>query len=218
MQYLRYFIYLAWNWDLKLAFFVLRHEIRGEKKYGQHTIGIDFLKNLNKAETLHASVSQPINYYTAELLFAQTYLEDVAGTILDMGCGKGRVFGIAAHYGFKHIIGIDFSQTLCATAAKNAANLMEKFNDVNIEVVCADAALYEIPPAVTTIFLFNPFDDFIMRKMLNRLQESIRRYPRNIKILYANPVCKKLFTDAGFTETYYFKKMNYLEGSVLETV
>lgn len=218
MGYLKYFFYLAWNWNLRLACFVTYREIRGEKKYGQNTVGTDDLKkDINKDELLHASMYQPINYYTAEQLFDQTYLEDTQGSLLDMGCGKGRIFGVGAAYHFKHIIGIDFSKKLCGDAGINAGAIMSKYKDLTIEVVCANAAEYLIPPTVTTIFLFNPFDHTVMRKMLDRLKESLAEKPRPIKILYANPVCKSLFTEAGFVETLYFKKLTYLEGSVLES-
>ncbi len=217
MKFIIYFFYLSWNWNLRLAWFVLYHEIKGEKKYQQKTIGIDNLKKeIPEAELEHASVYQPINYYTAEMLLEQTYLEDTQGTLLDMGCGKGRIFGIGAAYHFKHIIGVDFSQSLCNYAQKNAEIIMSANKSVQIEITCADAGTYSIPITVTTIFLFNPFDSFVMRKMLQRLKESLQKKPRPIKVLYANPVCKNLFTEAGFIETYYFKKLTYLEGCVLE--
>lgn len=217
MQFFKYFIYIAWNWNLRLACFVIYHEILGEKKYQHKTTGIDDLKKEMAAEILeHASVYQPINYYTAEKLFEQTYLEDIQGSLLDMGCGKGRVFGIGAAYGFKHIIGVDFSQNLCDDACTNAKIIMAANPSVSIEVCFANAGDYTIPVTVSTLFLFNPFDNFVMRKMLQRLKESVLKKPRPIKILYANPVCKNLFIQAGFIETFYFKKLNYLEGCVLE--
>ena len=218
MEYFKYFFYLAWNWNLRLACFVLYHELRGEKKYQQKTIGLnDLKKEISPEARLHASVYQPINYYTAEKLFNQTYLEDTEGTLLDMGCGKGRIFGIGAAYKFSRIIGVDFSHVLCADARTNSESLMAKYEALLIETICADAAEYTIPTTVTTIFLFNPFDNLIMQKMLQRLKESIAEKPRPVKILYANPVCKNLFLKAGFIETFYFKKMTFLEGSVLES-
>ncbi|MEO7312491.1 MAG: class I SAM-dependent methyltransferase [Chitinophagaceae bacterium] len=217
MEYISYFFYLAWNWNLRLACFVVYHELKGEKKYLQHTIGINNLKTeVTEEQRAHASIYQPINYYTAERLFDQTYLEDLEGSLLDMGCGKGRIFGIGAMYGFRHIIGVDFSPTLCSAARTNAKKLMAVNDNIIIEVICADAVSYMIPDSVTTIFLFNPFDHSVMRKMLGQLNESLKRKARPIKVLYANPVCKNLFTEAGFSETFYFKKFIYLEGSVLE--
>src|SRR5688572_3346622 len=38
---------------------------------------------------------------------------------LDIGSGKGRVLLIASQYGFRKIVGIEFSPELCAIARKN---------------------------------------------------------------------------------------------------
>lgn len=217
MAYVKYFFYLAWNWNLQLAFFIIYYEIWGEKKYKQKTIGTDDLKkSIPEEQRLHASIYQPINYYTAQKLFDQISPQDRMGVLLDMGCGKGRIFGIGRVYGFKNMFGIDFSTTLCMLAQQNATKVQSINRDINIEVICADVGEYAIPKSVTILFLFNPFDDFIMRKMLQRLKESLAIAPRSIKILYANPIHKQSIIEAGFVEIYYFKKMKYLEGSILE--
>lgn len=213
---LRYFFYLAWNWSFRLAFFIIRHEIRGEKKYGVQTIGVDELQNIPKAKREHASIYQPINYYTAETLFNQLFLEDIEGDLLDLGCGKGRIFAVGAAYDFKKIIGVEFSETLCRQAQQTAQKVMQLHFNVTVKVVCQDAATYSIPGSVTTIFLFNPFDAVILEKVIEQINKSQQLHPRPIKILYANPVWKKALQSAGFIETFYFQEMTYLEGSVLE--
>jgi SAM-dependent methyltransferase len=213
---LRYFLYLAWNWSFRLALFIIRHEVRGEKEYGVRTIGVDELQSLSSEKRKHASIYQPINYYTAEMLFDQLHLEDVEGDLLDLGCGKGRVFAIGAAYKFKKIIGVEFSEKLHSDAVHTAEKVMNLYNDVTVEVLLQDAGTYAIPATVTTIFMFNPFDAVVMENVVERIDESQRLYPRPIKILYANPVWKKVLESAGFVETFYFQKMTYLEGSVLE--
>jgi len=214
---LRYFFYLAWNWDTRLALFIIKHEWRGEKKYGIRTSSVDDLRNSMPPEKrLHASIYQPINYYAAEQLFEQVIVSDLRGSLLDIGCGKGRIFAVGAAYGFKKITGIEFSEKLCIDALATAQKTAQKYKDVSIEIICRDAADYIIPGDVTTIFLFNPFDATVMLEVIKQINESQLLAPRPIKILYANPVCKKLFTDTGFVETFHFKKMIYLEGSILE--
>lgn len=214
---LHYFFYLAWNWDLRLALFIIRHEWNGEKKYGIRTSSIDDLKSsLPPEKRLHASIYQPINYYMAERLFDQVYSKERQGSLLDIGCGKGRIFAVGAAYGFKKITGVEFSQNLCIDALATAQKTARQYSDVTIEVICRDAGNYPIPADITTIFLFNPFDATVMREVIKQINESQRLAPRPITILYANPVCKKLFLDAGFVETFHFQKMIYLEGSILK--
>lgn len=215
LLYTRYFFYLAFNWNFRLAWFIIRHEIHGEKKYGIHTTGIDDLsKSVSADEREHASIYQPVNYYTAEMLMNKLDKDDTDGSFLDVGCGKGRVLAIAAANGFKDIIGIDFSAQLCHEAIQQSDAIEEKYPDAQITIECEDAREYPIPGEVTVIFMFNPFDDLVMQDFLTQVKASLQLHPRKLKIFYANPVCRKLLLDAGFSEIFNFKKLKYLEGSV----
>jgi hypothetical protein len=60
MKYLKYFFYIATNWNISIAWHIIRNEIRGEKKYGINTTGADNLKSLEKryfsCHHLHACI------------------------------------------------------------------------------------------------------------------------------------------------------------------
>ncbi|SFD23057.1 Methyltransferase domain-containing protein [Chitinophaga sp. CF118] len=212
MKYLRYFLYVAWHWGLDLAIFIVKHEIRGEKKYGISTIGLDNLsETISKEDRAHVSTYEPVNYYTSGWLFDQ--LQSTDTTFLDVGCGRGRVLVIAAAYGFKNIIGIDFSQKLCDEAT---LAFKTRYPDRSVTITCADARQYNIPDTVGVIFLFNPFDAIVMSEFIQKVDESLTRKNRPLKVLYANPQCKELWLDAGFKETASFVKKRYLKGCVLE--
>lgn len=215
MKYLRYFLYVAWHWGLNLAIFIIKHEIRGEKKYGISTIGLDSLSGtVSKEDHGHVSTYEPVNFYTAGWLFDQ--LKNTNTTFLDVGCGRGRVLVIAAAYGFKNIIGIDFSQKLCNEAAAVCTAIQDKYPGRSVTIICADARRYDIPDSVGVIFLFNPFDASVMSGFIQKVAESLARKKRPLKILYANPQCKDLWLEAGFKETASFVKKRHLKGSVLE--
>ena len=53
MRYLLYFFYLEWYWGFRLAQFIIRHEISGEKKYGIHTIGFGNLPLLYRPKIVN---------------------------------------------------------------------------------------------------------------------------------------------------------------------
>jgi len=217
MRYLLYFLYLEWYWGFRLASFVIRYEISGEKKYGIRTIGLDNLKGILSAEDRkHISLYEPVNYYTSSRLFDYLQPADLRTTLLDVGCGKGRLLAMGAAYGFSDIIGIDLSKKLCDAADKVCRTVKSKYPDTSIRVECADARHYNIPETVSVIFLFNPFDEVVMAEFIRKVHESLDRKTRPLKILYANPQCKQQWLDAGFTETASFVKMRYLQGSVLE--
>ncbi len=217
MRYLLYFLYLEWYWGFRLANFIIRHEISGEKKYSIRTIGI---KNLSGAVSMedrkHLNRYEPLNYYTSCRLFNYLQPDDITTTFLDVGCGKGRLLAMGAAYGFSNIIGIDFSKKLCDAATRVCRGIKTKYPDTSITIECADARHYRIPETIGVLFLFNPFDAVVMEKFIEKVSESLSRKNRPLKVLYANPQCKQQWLQAGFKETASFVKLRYLQGCVLE--
>jgi hypothetical protein len=55
-----------------------------------------------------------------------------------------------------------------------------------------------------------------MEPLAIRTAEHLKKFPRRLWLLYANPVHKSCWIAVGFKEVKHFKKMRYLEGSVLE--
>lgn len=215
-RYIQYFFYIGTNWNWYIALVLIKHEIKGEKKYGINTTGADELKKLHKKgiDISHATMYMPVSYQLLE----ETLLQ-IPGTtkkhFFDIGCGKGRAMCVATHYGFTKISGIDFSKEFCDAATANLVQTKEKLPAINFSVTESDATVTPIPDDVDCIFLFNPFDEMIMKKVVEHIKESINRKPREIHVIYANPLYKKLFIENGFTEIYYRKNLNYFEISIL---
>jgi SAM-dependent methyltransferase len=214
--YIKYFFFLAWNWNFSIAWYIILQEIKGEKKYGIRTTGADELKRLEKMgiDISHATIYMPVSY---ELLrdILQQLKPGTYHHFLDIGCGKGRALCVAAHHGFKKLTGIDFSKELSDAAKENLARTGEKIPGISFSIVHNDAFYFDIPPDADCIFLFNPFDETIMSGVAENINKSLAENPRNINIIYANPLHKEYFTKVGFKETWYCKKMQYLEASIL---
>jgi SAM-dependent methyltransferase len=196
---------------------MIKQEIKGEKKYGINTTGADELLKLEKQgiDISHATIYMPVSYTLLEEIFEQLPTT-VRNHFLDMGCGKGRALCIAAHEGFKKVTGLDFARDLCEEAKENLAITKQKFPALEYKVINNDAFYFEIPDDLDCIFLFNPFDEIIMSAVVNNIFSSLQNTPRKIRIIYVNPLHKDLFLKAGYKETWYSKKMKYLEASILE--
>jgi predicted RNA methylase len=195
---------------------VIWHEWKGERLYGGQTTGIYSLKkDVPEIDRLHASVYQPVNFYTALRLMSTLDDADKKGSLLDAGCGLGRLFFLAGAMGFRSAYGIDISPLLCHLAIAQADAAEQRYQHITISVECVNATYFEIPDDVSVIFMFNPFDATIMKAHLKQVMRSLKRRPRTLKVLYANPVHKSVWLEAGFEEIYHFSKMKYLEGSVL---
>ncbi len=191
---------------MALAFFIVKREIAGERKYRINTTGTDNLKGIMPAEErVHATMYEPVNYFTAEWLMDRVTEEEKKTGFLDVGCGKGRVLAIASAYGFASVTGIEISPRLIKAIPPDRCTIH-----------CIDARHYDIPDHIGVIFLFNPFDEIVMKAFIGKVMESLRRNSRPMKVLYANPRCRQLWLDAGFEETEAVVKMTFLQGCVLE--
>ena len=214
-QYISYFFYNAINWSLWLAFFVLYHDIRGAFKYGIHTFSPVNLKKLTiqKGETNKASRYEAVNFYLLETLLENFRKLSPVNSIVDLGCGKGRVLVVAAHYGFINITGIDFAAELCQEAAKNIEKVKSKFPQVNWNIINSSVEDYEIKSHDSVFFMFNPFTDEIIRIFLNKLEISCKQNPRTTYFLYASPLYKELLTNNGY-EIVFQKRILHLQGII----
>ena len=217
LYYFKYFYFIARNWNIKLAAFSVYHEIKGEKKYRIDTVRINNLQSEHiESENLsHASIYQATNYFLMERAFAYLKEEKVNAGLVDFGCGKGRVLAVAAYHGFKSITGIDFSRTLCIEAEENIQKVKSFFPDTEIKVICDDATHYTIEKDKNCFFFFNPFDEIVMLKVVKKLLSFLKESNKKIYIVYINPLHKEIFLSAGFEEEYFFRKMEYLEFSIL---
>lgn len=217
LTYIKYFYFLFINWDIRIAWYMIRQEIEGEKKYGINTTGADELHKLEKQgiDISHATIYMPVSYSLLEEIFEQLPAS-IRNHFLDMGSGKGRALCVAAHKGFKQVTGLDFSKTLCNAAIENLTKTKEQIPTFNFKVINNDAFYFEIPDDVDCIFFFNPFDEIIMSAVVNNIFSSLQNNPRKISIIYVNPMHKDLFLKAGYAETWHSKKMKYIEAVILE--
>ena len=216
-SYIKYFFYLAINWNVKIASYIIVQEIKGEKKYGITTTGADELKSLEKngIEIDHATIYMPVNYGILEDIFQQLKIKE-SSHFLDIGCGKGRAICVAANKGFAKVSGIDFSKEFCFAAEKNLNITKQKFPQLQFKIINNDAFYFEIPNDVDFIFMFNPFDEIIMDAVAENILESFELAPRTITLIYANPLYKQELLEVGFKETYHTQKMKYLEAVILK--
>lgn len=111
--------------------------------------------------------------------------EDV---FLDLGCGKGRVLLEAAeHYPFRRVIGVESEPQLAEFARALLGENRRRLKDTQWEVVTTDAVEYEIPDDVTVAYLFDPFTGPVFDAVISRLEQSVDRRPRSLRIVYLVP-------------------------------
>jgi hypothetical protein len=118
---------------------------------------------------------------------------------IDFGSGKGRALLVASNFPFKRVIGVEFAPALHAIAQKNIytyRNPAQKCTDLQSE--CVDAALYPIPEDPIVFFFYHPFEQQIMVKVLDNIRRSFEGHPREMYLLYHNPVLSSFLDGTGF--------------------
>jgi SAM-dependent methyltransferase len=115
---------------------------------------------------------------------------------IDLGSGKGRALLLASRLPFKEIIGVELSATLHRVACRNIQVFRDERQRCHrIRSVCQDAASFEFPSENAVIYLFNPFGESVIREVLSRIEDSLRRFPRTLYILYLKPVHRHVFDE-----------------------
>jgi hypothetical protein len=58
---------------------------------------------------------------------------------------------------------------------------------------------FYFPLEPLVVFLYNPFEGVVMRKVVERVRQTHVENPRPIFILYVNPVLEKVWIEGGFS-------------------
>ena len=113
---------------------------------------------------------------------------------VDLGSGKGRALLLASQFPFKQIIGVELSAQLHQIACRNIHIYRDDQQQCyEIRSVCEDASRYEIPSENIVFYLFNPFDEQVMRAVLTNIEASVPDHPRHIYVAYLKPVHRRIF-------------------------
>lgn len=177
-----------------LAAYSLLYDLYYDIIYGYDTyswVPVDKL-DVEEVQKEHAVIYQATRVIPLRKLFKKLKIPKEY-SFVDIGCGKGRVLLIAAEYGFKKIKGIEFSSNLTSIAEKNISKYktITKSN-TNFDVVTIDAAEYKFNDIEDVFFLFNPFDEVILKKVLDNIYESLKQHNRRVWMIYANAVHREL--------------------------
>jgi len=109
-------------------------------------------------------------------------------SIIDIGCGKGGALMTFAKYPFKKICGVELSPHLLRIARDNFVKL--GLNDIILYE--GDAGNYMNFDEFNYIYMYNPFPCNVMEEVMANLSESLRKVPREMVILYKNPICHEI--------------------------
>lgn len=114
-------------------------------------------------------------------------------TFVDVGCGKGKTFVLAAEAGFARLVGVELRSELAAVARANLAT-----RGIRGEITEGDAATFAFPGDPLFVFLFNPFGEGTLRAVMQELRRSYSTENRPVFVGYQNPIHREIVDAAGF--------------------
>ena len=132
---------------------------------------------------------QPTDAALFQEMLASLPIDFSEFTFVDLGSGKGRTLLMASEYPFRRIVGMEILPELHRAAEENIASYRSTTQQcTQVESVCADASEFELPEGPLLLYLFNPLPEAELNQMLENLEESLRRHPRPLYVLYQNPL------------------------------
>jgi SAM-dependent methyltransferase len=117
---------------------------------------------------------------------------------LDLGSGKGRTLLMAADYPFRRIVGVELLPTLHQAAQENLSKYRsESQKCFSLESICADATDFPLPVEPIVLYLFNPFPEAGLKRVIANLEQSLREHPRVVYVLYHNPLLEHVLVESA---------------------
>ena len=126
---------------------------------------------------------EPTPYPVLERLANSGYIRK-GNTLLDYGCGKGRVEFFLSWQTRCRSIGIEYDERIYEKAVENQ-NMSSVSGRVTFQAV--DAGEFPVPESVYRIYFFNPFSLEILQKVISRIRDSYYEAPREILLFFYYP-------------------------------
>ncbi len=134
---------------------------------------------------LKYSLYEASEYEGLEQIFDLVKLEP-EDTIVDFGCGMGRVLFFCNQRFLCKVKGIEYDRKIFQQLLDNAEfyhvrfrEQRDKFTLLNIK-----AEEYDIAPEDSCFYFFNPFAKSILEDVLGRILKSVEEHPRRVTIIF----------------------------------
>lgn len=152
---------------------------------------------------------QGVNYYFFKKIFSKISWDFRRSVFIDFGSGKGKALLMAHELGFEKLIGVEFAQILVEQSRRNLARLK-----VEAKIIYEDATSFPIPDDANVFFFFNPFESYVMDKVLENIINSLSKNDRKVLIIYFNPKLSRLVKTKKFKMLCEIKNQNKIEAQI----
>jgi hypothetical protein len=131
-------------------------------------------------------------------------------TFVDLGSGKGRPAMVASEFPFREVVGVELSPALAEQARRNLAIFRRRHPDrAPIRIDNTDAAAYALPAGNLVVFLYHPFGESLVRRVVANVERVLSASSRRLFVVYYNPVHGACFDASPLLERYHAGTIPY---------
>lgn len=133
--------------------------------------------------------SYEVTYYRDLVTMFDRVKIEPEDTIVDFGCGLGRVLFYCNSRHYCKTVGIENNKQLFDGLLANAANYQKKFLDqeMRMNFYNIDADKYEVGYEDKFFYFFNPFSREVFKNVLQNIIASVKKNPRDIELIIYYP-------------------------------
>ena len=150
---------------------------------------------------------EPTPYSVLERLANSGYVTK-KNTVLDYGCGKGRVDFFLSYQTRCRTIGIEYDDRICHSAIENKTSAICGNRTI---FLLQNAENYRVPVEVDRFYFFNPFSVEILQKVMARVKESYYEKPREILLFFYYPSKEYITYLMTMKELLFFDEINCMD-------
>lgn len=142
----------------------------------------------NFHESFHYNRYEATPYSAIELLFTN-YKVSKFDSIVDYGCGKGRLLFYINHFFNAKVTGIEMDENFYNDCLLNTSSYLIKHkNSIDqIKFVNDFAENYKISKKDNKFYFFNPFSIQIFMKIVDNILESLEKFNREVELILYYP-------------------------------
>lgn len=126
---------------------------------------------------------EPTPYSVLQRLADTGYIRK-GNTLLDYGCGKGRVDFFLSSQTRCRSVGIEYDERIYKKAVENQKTAV---SGGRTAFALASAEQFPVPEYVDRVYFFNPFSLEILRTVMGRIRKSYYEAPRRILLFFYYP-------------------------------
>lgn len=159
-------------------------------------------------DSFHYNRYEPTSYLALDTLF-RFYNINSNDSLIDFGCGKGRLNFYINYYFNAKVTGIEMNSYYFNECIKNKNSFLKEYKtDANhINFLNCFAEKYEIQEEDNKFYFFNPFSVQIFMKVIDNILLSLEKHYRNIDIILYYP-----------SEEYIYYLENYTAFSITQEI